>query len=138
MGPPAARAGGAANGKEPRMWRDDPRPHWQELADEAFTGMTTWRAAHPTATWAEIEAALEERLAALRGRMLQDAAQASAASDFRGAAAAARPRCPECGAALVAVGQERRHLTTAHERPISLERTRGRCPACGAGVFPPR
>ena len=115
----------------------DPEPGWQELAEEAFTGMTRWRAAHPTATWAEIEAALDERLAVLRGRMLQDAAQASAAADFRGVSAAGRPRCPDCGEPLLAVGQETRHLTTTHDRPLTLERTAARCPACGAGLFPP-
>ena len=124
--------------EEPRMWRTDPKSPWRELAEEAFVGMERWRAEHPKATWAEIEAALDERLAALRGRMLRDAAQASAAADFRGAAPAQRPRCPDCGAPLQAVGQERRTLTAAHERPVVLERTAGRCPACGAGVFPPR
>lgn len=59
------------------MWTTDPEPGWQDLAEEAFTGMKAWRAEHPTVTWAEIEAALDERLAVLRGRMLQDAAQAS-------------------------------------------------------------
>jgi ribosomal protein S27AE len=120
------------------MWRTEPEPQWRALAEEAFLGLRRWREEHPTATWAEIEAALDERLAALRGHMLEDTARASAAADFRGAPAADRPRCPDCGAALVAAGQERRRLTAAHARPIALERTYGRCPACGAGVFPPR
>lgn len=120
------------------MWTSDPESQWQELAAAAFTGMKQWRAEHPTATWAELEAALDERLAVLRGQMLQDAAQASAATDFRGASAATRPRCPACGEPLQAVGQEVRRLTTAHDRPLTLERTAGRCPRCGGGVFPPR
>lgn len=120
------------------MWRSDPEPQWQDLAEEAFAGMKRWRAEHPKATWAELEAALDERLAVLRGRMLQDAAEASAAADFRGAGAAERPRCPDCGEPLVAAGQGARHLTTAHDRPLALERTAGRCPRCGAGFFPPR
>jgi hypothetical protein len=120
------------------MSQSPPTPEWQALAEEAFTGMRRWRAEHPTATWAEIEAALDERLAALRGRMLQDAAEASAAADFRGASAARRPRCPDCGEPLQAVGQERRTLTTTHDRPLALERTAGRCPRCGGAFFPPR
>lgn len=120
------------------MWRTDPSPHWRELAEDVILGMKRWRAEHPRATWAEIEAALDERLAVLRGHMLEDAAHASPAADFRGAAAGDRPRCPDRGAALVAVGQEVRRLTAAHERPIRLERTAGRCPACGAAVSPPR
>lgn len=98
----------ASASKEPRMWRSDPEPRWQDLAEEAFVGMKRWRAEPPRATWAEIEAALDERLAVLRGRMLEDAAQASAATDFRGASAADRPRCPDCGEPLLAVGQEAR------------------------------
>ncbi len=120
------------------MWKTDPEPQWQELAAEVIGGMKRWRDEHPTASWAEIEAATDARLAVLRGQMLQDAAEASAAADLRGMPAAARPPCPDCGAALVAVGQEPRHLTAAQARPIVVERTRARCPACGAGVFPPR
>ena len=120
------------------MWTTDPDAQWRDLAEEAFTGMKAWRAEHPTATWTEIEAALDERLAVLRGRMLQDAAQASAAADFRGTSAERRPRCPDCGEALQAAGQETRRLTTAHERPLTLARTAGRCPRCGGGFFPPR
>ena len=114
----------------------DPTSQWRELAEEVFLGMRGWRAAHPRATWAEIEAALEARLAELRGRMLQDTAQASPAADFRGAAE--RPPCPHCGAPLQAAGQVPRRLTTAHERVLVLERTHGRCPRCGVGLFPPR
>jgi hypothetical protein len=114
----------------------DPTPQWQALAEEAFRGMREWRAAHPRATWAEIEAALDTRLARLRGRVLQDAAAASPAADFRGSAE--RPPCPHCGAPLRAAGQVPRRLTTGHEEPVVLERTSGRCPRCGAGIFPPR
>ena len=114
----------------------DPTPQWQELAEEVFRGMREWRAAHPRASWAELEAAMAERLARLRGRVLQDLAQASPAADCRGAAA--RPACPHCGAPLQAAGQVPRRLTTAPEPPLVLDRTYGRCPRCGTGVFPPR
>ena len=120
------------------MWRSDPTPHWRALAEEVFLGMKRWREEHPRATWIEIERALEERLALLRGHMLEDAAHASPAADFRGAGAAERPRCPACGGPLLAVGQKRRRLTTAHDRPITLDRSAGRCPACGTALFPPR
>jgi uncharacterized protein with PIN domain len=113
-----------------------PPDRWDDLAEEVLVGMRSWRAAHPRASWAEIEAALDERLARLRGQMLQDAAQASPAADFRGAAE--RPPCPACGTPLRAVGQHRRTLTTTHDRPLELERTYGRCPRCGTGLFPPR
>lgn len=118
------------------MFRDDPSARWMEVAEAALLGMRDWRAAHPRATWAEIEAELEARLAPLRGQVLQDAARASPLADFRGAAE--RPPCPDCGAPLRAAGQHRRRLRTNQEQPVELERTYGRCPACGAGLFPPR
>ena len=37
--------------------------HWRELAEEVLTGFREWREAHPTATLAEIEAALDARWA---------------------------------------------------------------------------
>ena len=120
------------------MWRTDPEPEWQALAGEAFAALKQWRTEHPQATWAQIEAEQTERLAGLVARLQHDLAEASAATDFRGCAAAARPPCPRCGAALAAVGQAERRLTTAQDRPVVLERTRGRCSACGAEVFPPR
>jgi len=47
---------------------------WNELAEEVVTGMKEWRLQHPKATLREIERALDERLAKMRARMLQDAA----------------------------------------------------------------
>lgn len=73
------------------MDRERMERRWAELAEDAFTGMAEWRAQHPTATFREIEAAVDERLAAVRARMLQDAALASAATDLTGSA------CRACG-----------------------------------------
>jgi hypothetical protein len=39
---------------------------------DVLADMEAWRAAHPTATLAEIEAALDQRLMALRRQMLAD------------------------------------------------------------------
>ena len=61
------------------MRLDDLDAQWRELAEAAITGMAEWRVQHPTATFREIEAAVDERLARVRARMLQDAALASAA-----------------------------------------------------------
>jgi predicted RNA-binding Zn-ribbon protein involved in translation (DUF1610 family) len=110
---------------------------WHDLAEDALTGMAEWRGQHPTATLREIEAAIDEHLAAVRARMLQDAALASAAADLRAAPAAARPACPECGHALEARGKEPRQLATRHQRTIRLDRTRAVCPQCGTALFPP-
>ena len=110
---------------------------WDELAEEVMSGMKEWRLQHPKATLREIEQALDERLAKMRARMLQDAALASSAADIKAAQEAERPRCPECGAPLAERSHALRRLTTQHNQTLALERSYGVCPQCGAGVFPP-
>jgi RNase P subunit RPR2 len=111
---------------------------WRELAEEVITGITEWRQAHPRATLAEIESALDERLDRLRARMLEDAAQASAATAWSERPASERPKCPTCGTPLVSRGKARRRLATQGGEGLTLERTYGVCPVCQAGLFPPR
>jgi hypothetical protein len=118
--------------------RTEPCEHqWRELAEGVITGMTDWRRQHPQATLAEIEAALDARLARLRAQMLQDAALASAASQWSEAPAGERPACPTCGTALVSRGRGTRHLETHGGVEITLERRYGVCPVCQTGLFPP-
>jgi hypothetical protein len=95
--------------------------------------MRAWRRAHPQASFAEIEAAVEERLAAVRARLVAEAAGASAAAD-----AEAQPACcPECGAVLQLRGQHTRAVTVRGGEAVRLARHYGVCLACGAGLFPP-
>ncbi len=110
---------------------------WDELAAEVLSGMKEWRLQHPRATLREIEQTLDERLARMRARMLQDAALASAAADLTRVHEADRPVCPECGAPLEARGTAERELTTQHNQRVTLTRSYGVCPQCGAGFFPP-
>jgi YgiT-type zinc finger domain-containing protein len=105
---------------------------WQALSEEVYSGMGDWRAAHPRATFAEIEAAVEERLAGLRARLLERAALASAATDLQ-----ERPACPACGGRVQARGRRKRRLTVPGDRVVELERTYAGCPTCGTGFFPP-
>src|SRR6516164_5655346 len=86
--------------------------NWQKLSEEVLLGMKEWREQHPKATFAEIEAALDERLGRLRARMLQDAALASASSGWSQAPQEERPTCPLCGTPLVARGKKTRRLQT--------------------------
>jgi ribosomal protein S27AE len=109
---------------------------WQRLADEAWAGLAAWRHQHPRATLREIEQAVDERLADLRARMVQDAALASARTDP--AASGDRPRCPDCGTPMHLEGARTRRLRTRHDRDLDLTRAYARCPVCGTGVFPPR
>ena len=110
---------------------------WRELAEGVITGITEWRRHHSQATLAEIETALDARLAKLRAQMLQDTALATAATQWREAPTSERPPCPACGTALVSRGRGRRHLETHGGVEITLERRYGVCPACQTGLFPP-
>lgn len=119
------------------MWSEELEARWQQLAEEVMVGMKEWRLQHPRATFGEIEAALDEGLARVRARMLQDVALASAAADVTSIRPEQRPPCPQCGHPLEARGQETRHLTTNYNQTISLKRSYALCPECGTGLFPP-
>jgi hypothetical protein len=110
---------------------------WAGDAESVWSGLSDWRAAHPTATLSEIEAALDERLDRLRARLLADLALASAAADVREASAEERPRCGRCGIMLQARGQSERKLLTQGGAEVPLERTYVACPQGGDGSFPP-
>jgi YgiT-type zinc finger domain-containing protein len=120
------------------MMDQEPRDsQWEAEIMEVLTGMREWRAAHPHATFVEIEAAIDERLDGLRARMVEEAAQASRVARLRELPAEERPRCPDCGQGLVERSRARRTLTVRGNRQIHLERSYGVCPACGVGLFPP-
>ncbi|MDP9472223.1 MAG: hypothetical protein M3Q71_16415 [Chloroflexota bacterium] len=108
---------------------------WRRRADAVWAGVAAWQAQHPTATLREIETAVDEHLAGVRARLVQDVALASRATDPVGHGE--RPACPECGEPMVFDGRRRRRLTTAHDQTITLTRGHARCPACRAGLFPP-
>ncbi len=100
---------------------------------ELMSGMAEWRQQHPKATLREMEVELDERLAQVRAKMLEDLAAASKVADW---AEGAAPKCPECGEAMVKGGEATRELTTYGGKGIGLKRQYARCPACGAGFFP--
>ena len=108
------------------------RAEWRGVAEDVGRELADWRAAHPRATLAEIEAAVEERLAGVRARLVERAALASAATDLR-----ERPACPTCGGRVQARGRHTRRLTVPGDRVVELERTYAGCPRCGAGFSPP-
>jgi hypothetical protein len=110
---------------------------WQGLLTEVTLGLRAWRAAHPRATFREIEAALDERLDEARARMLEEAALASPVADLAALPMAERPGCAACGGALEARGRPARELRVRGDRTVRLRRSYAVCSACGAGVFPP-
>ena len=119
-------------------WTQETEARWQQLAEEVMTGMKEWRLAHPKATFKEIEAALDEKLAKVRARMLQDIALASRAADLRAGPGKGSVGCPQCGHPLEHQGEEKRVLTTHYNQTIELSRSSALCPLCGTRVFPPR
>jgi hypothetical protein len=116
---------------------------WEILAAEAFSGIKEWRLQHPKATFAEIEGAIDARLAALRARMLQDVALASAAAAVAETPLVARPTCPVCAARgagngrLAVRGRHTRQVTVTHGQAVTLPRDYAVCAVCGTGFFPP-
>ena len=119
------------------MWSKEIDARWQQEAEDVMSGVRDWRVQHPRATFREIEAAVDERLAKMRARMLQDAAMASAVAQIGEAPVEERPTCPRCGQVLGPRGEEERTLTTNHNQTITLKRSYAVCPACDAGLFPP-
>jgi YgiT-type zinc finger domain-containing protein len=117
-------------------WTDEMEGRFRQLSEDVLVGMKEWRQAHPKATLREIETALDEKLAKVRARMLEDVALASTAADL--VESGERVVCPACGREMEAHGQAERTLTTTGNQEIVLHRSYAVCPACGAGLFPPR
>lgn len=100
-------------------------------------GMTQWRKEHPHATWAEIEAAVDERINQLRAQLIQDVVQMGESEEWKQKPEGERPRCATCSTPLVARGEQTRWLQTNGGEAVKLTRTYGACPACEVGFFPP-
>src|SRR3954469_8367618 len=108
---------------------------WAAVLERIRGELEEWRTAHPQATLAEIEAAVEERLGLARAQLIEEVALASAAVQIgRGTEG---PSWPECGHVMERRGQQERQVTVAGNRAARLRRGYARCPACGAGLFPP-
>jgi hypothetical protein len=99
-------------------------------------GMTQWRKEHPKATWAEIEAAVDEQINQLRAQLIQDVVQLGESEEWSEIPEEERPRCATCGKPLVARGEQTRFIQTTGGEAVKLRRTYGTCPECGVGFFP--
>lgn len=107
---------------------------WQYKSQEVSHAIAAWRAAHPTATLAEIEAAVDMQVNQLRARMIEAVALASPLEQ----AATSALTCPACGKSLQRRGKRSRRLQTQGDQSITLERSYQSCPHCGYSFFPPR
>ncbi|MBI2755730.1 MAG: hypothetical protein HYX52_03370 [Chloroflexi bacterium] len=117
--------------------REDAAARWKQTAAVAREELDQWREAHPSATFVEIEAAVDQRLDALRARAVQDLALATRAADLADKAAGAPVRGPTCGDRLVRQGTRRRRVLVRGGHPVDLDRDYAVCPACAVGLFPP-
>src|SRR5260221_3816219 len=100
-------------------------------------GMNEWRKEHPKATWAEIEAAVDERINQLRAQLIQDVVQMGETEEWSQKPEAERPRCATCGKPLLARGEQTRFIQTTGGEAVKLTRTYGTWPQCRGSVFPP-
>ena len=119
------------------MWNQEVEQVWRQLSEEIILEVKEWRLGHPTATFKEIEGAVDGCWARARARILQDVAMASSAVKVSSDPKDERPPCPGCGHAVESRGQRTRGLTTNYDQSINLKRSYGVCPACGTGFFPP-
>ena len=110
-------------------------PGWEDGAQAVFLGLRDWRALHPTATLAEIEAELDRQWAPVRAHMVADLALTSAATEVT---TARPPVCPDCGGRLRDEGPRERTLQTVGNAAVTLRRDYATCTACGRRLFPPR
>ncbi len=63
------------------MQPEDLQARWKAQGEDSFAAVAQWRAAHPHATLAEIEHTVDEQMNRLRARMIEHAAQVSAAAE---------------------------------------------------------
>jgi ribosomal protein S27AE len=98
--------------------------------------MSQWRKEHPQATWAEIEAAVDEQINQLRAQLIEDLVLLSEGEDWSQKPQEERPRCATCGKPLWARGEQTRFIQTTGGEAVKVTRTYGTCPACGVGFFP--
>ncbi len=116
------------------MQPEDLQQRWKEQGEEAVATVAQWRAAHPKATLAQIEQAVDEQINRLRAQLIEQAAQTSAAADSEASQGLV---CEQCGQALQARGRARRRWQTQGGQQVEVERTYVTCPQCGGGFFPP-
>ena len=111
-----------------------PSPEATAVLAALSATLADWRAAHPQATFAEIEAVVETQVAQLRAQLIADALPTDAAPS----AGSERPTCPRCAVGLVRRGTHRRTVRVVGDAPVTVTRAYWTCPRCGDGLFPLR
>ncbi len=103
---------------------------WERSLTQARAALRQWRAAHPRATFDEIETAGDAEMQRVRVQLVTEAAGCTARETETAV-------CPTCGQRLHARGKRARTVTVAGEQAVTLTRAYMVCPGCGTGLFPP-
>jgi len=113
------------------------RREWQEMFEEASDEVSQWRAKHPRAKFTSIENVVDEKLAKVRAKMIEELVLESKLTDIKGLPAEERPQCVGCGRPLAANGKQKRQLLTNCDQIVEIERSKGYCRQCRVSFFPP-
>jgi|SRR5579875_6782 len=97
--------------------------------EQAQRELAAWHAAHPDATFYDMELAVEAQIAQVRTALLEEQTD--------GAFHEERPACPQCGTTMVRRTRRRKRVVLKGDETLDLERSYVVCPACGEGLFPP-
>ena len=116
------------------MQPEDLQQRWEEEGENVFAAVAQWRTAHPKATLAEIEQAVDEQINRLRARMIEQTAQTSAAASHE---TSQELVCEQCRQPRHSRGRAKRKWQTHGGQEVEVERTYVSCPQCGGGFFPP-
>ena len=116
------------------MQPEDLQARWNAQGEDMVAAVAQWRATHPHATLAEIEHAVDEQMNRLRARMIEQAAQASAAAEREATQGLV---CEQCGQPRHSRGRAKRRWQTHGGQQVEVERTYVTCLKSGGGFFPP-
>jgi hypothetical protein len=116
-----------------RMSRAQRKAAFLELAEEKYEELETWYAAHPAASFEEIEAVAREKRRALMGEGL-----AILVNGQDSGYQLAGQRCAQCGTLMEYKGEGFGRTIHGLEGDSRLERAYYVCPKCaGETIFPP-
>lgn len=99
------------------------------FASPRTEAMRAWRAAHPTATFAEIEREATRQVASLRTELIATALACDVLDEA--------PTCAACDRRMARAGSRTRTVITDQQQRVTVTGQRFRCSACGAELSPP-
>lgn len=120
------------------MDQEELNQRWQQQGQEVSKAIAEWRTKHPKATFADIEAAVDEQMNRVRARLIEEVAQTNPQVEQVEATEARTSTCPQCGQRMQTRGKRQRSVQTHGGQEVILSRDYLSCPFCGYSFFPPR